>query len=78
MVKESLVRGFMCSPRQYKVDNVIIEYPPYCGPCPLTKKGNPKQRWSKEDKIAVDKFYEAIMNETTEQYRVGGGCIPIV
>jgi len=70
------VHGFVCGPHIYEIDGIEIEFPALSGPCPLRKDGEPKQRFSKADKAALDKLWAACKADTLEQYRVGGGCQP--
>ena len=70
----SQIHGFVCGPRIYEIDGIGIEFPAMSGPYPLRKDGEPKQRFSKADKAALDKFWEYEKAGTLEQYRVGGGC----
>lgn len=64
------VHGYICSPKLYEYKGVVIEYT-YSGPCPLTKRGTPRQRWTK-DLVALVTEFDHLPNR--EDYRVGGGC----
>jgi len=67
------VHGFLCGPKIYEVDGIQIERPGSGGPCPLRKDGEPKMRFSKADKAALDKFWD-MSEEEKDKHRVGGGC----
>ena len=65
--------GYMCSSRLYKIDDVVFEFPAWCGPCPLRVDGEPKTRFSKKDKAVMEKVRHMSATEL-EKYRIGGGC----
>lgn len=67
------MNGFICSPALYEVDGILIERPGIGGPYPLRKDGEPKERFSKADKAALDKF-RAMDEKQMDACRVGGGC----
>jgi len=66
--------GFICGPRLYEYDGWFFEEHAYCGPWPLKKNDDPRERagrvfwkmWAKFDKLS---------KEEKLKYRVGGGCI---
>jgi len=67
------VHGFICSSKLYSFEGVAIEFPAMSGPCPLTKQGDPKQRWSKREHEVINRFLDLSDNDK-EKYRIGGGC----
>lgn len=67
------VHGFVCGPRVYEYKGIEIEFPAMCGPYPLTKQGDPKQRWTKREHELVDEFLD-LSDEERAKLRIGGGC----
>lgn len=67
------VHVFLCGPKLYEIDGITIEFPAMSGPCPLRKDGEPKTRFSKADKAALDKFCD-MSEEERDKHRSGGGC----
>lgn len=64
--------GFICGPRIYEYNGMTFEYgPTTCWP--LRKDGEPKTRFSKADKAALDKFWD-MSEEERDTHRTGGGC----
>lgn len=71
------VVGYFCGPRVYEYDGWLFESPYYGGPWPLRKDGELRARAGRKFWAMWDRFY-ALPETEQEQYRVGGGCQPII
>lgn len=72
------MKGFICSAPLYEYEYGgrvwRFEYKPYFGPWPVRKDGELAKRASKR----FYQMFEAFQDEfDREQYRIGGGCIPL-
>ncbi len=64
------VHGFMCGPKLYEYDGWFFEHG-YCGPWPLKKNGDPRERAGRVFYKMVEKW---LAEKDPESFRVGGGC----
>ena len=69
--------GFFCGPRVYEYEGWVFEVHYYGGPWPLRKDGELRERAGRKFWAMYDGFSELRESEQ-EQYRVGGGCQPIM
>lgn len=69
--------GFMCGPRIYKFEGWFFEVHKWCGPWPLKKDGELRQRAGKKFFGMYERFNK-LSDEEKDECRVGGGCVPIM
>ena len=70
------MKGFLCGPRLYEYEGWFFEEHSYCGPWPLRKDGELRQRAIRRFFQIIERFQQLPDAERT-QYRVGGGCVPL-
>jgi len=70
------VTGFVCGPRVYEYQGWTFEVHAMCGPWPLKKDGDPRER---AGRVFYNMYSEWSKLTDTEkkETRIGGGCIPI-
>jgi len=70
------VTGFICGPRLYKSEGWFFEVNPACGPWPLKKDGELRERAGRKFYNMYSRF-DKLSRKEKLNFRVGGGCIPI-
>ena len=68
------VHGFICGPRIYEFGGWLFEVNACCGPWPLKKNGDPRERAGMVFWKIFEKF-DKLSKEDKRKHRVGGGCI---
>jgi hypothetical protein len=65
---------YICGPRLYEYNGVIIEMSACSGPWASNRNGDPYQRLPAKVKKAIDEWW-MLPEEEQNKYRVGGGCV---
>jgi len=73
----SSLQGFVCGPRLYEFSGWRFEWPAYGGPWPVRQDGELYARAGRCFWRMIAQF-QALPEAERAQYRVGGGCVPLV
>jgi len=71
--KPAMTTTWICGPRRYEYEGVIIELGGIGGPCPVKPNGDPYERWPADVRAAVNAWWK-LPEQYRETYRIGGGC----